>query len=158
MISWWQNAENFRFSFINALTDHLWNAFKLTVYAQCFIDNFQINYENKTEPFPPKNVYFANWTSGVHLASRSAVVLALLTTSPSLCLHRENRREPMTQVIGNSTEGSRSKSNVIMCLCSAHGWNPRGRPMLAVQVNNACSKVSGYLAGGAPQSRQSGVW
>ena len=44
MISWWQNAENFMF-FINALTDHLWNAFNLTVNAKCFIGNFEINSE-----------------------------------------------------------------------------------------------------------------
>ena len=51
MNSWWQNAENFRFV-INALTDHLWNTFKLAVYAICIIDNFQINSENKIKPFP----------------------------------------------------------------------------------------------------------
>ena len=58
MISWCENAENFGF-FIHALTHHHWNSFKLTVYAACFINNFQINSENKTKPFPPENVYFA---------------------------------------------------------------------------------------------------
>ena len=56
-----------------------------------------------------------------HLASRSALVLAMFIFSPSLCLHRENRREPITHVIGNSTEGPRSRSSVSTCLCSAPG-------------------------------------
>ena len=101
----------------------------------------------------------------LHLASNSVLVLARLTPAASpLWVQRENRSEPITQVMGSSRDGSIYRSIVNTVRCSAPGWYPwrverslAGRPRLASQVNRACSRVSGYLASTAPQSWQSGV-